>query len=171
MRERTPAMTLLTVAVSGLVLAGCVDDSATPSPSADAGTPTANGVSGTPTANGIRGGPVASFVTGTWRSTAVSARAASGTARANLSGGDGVLVTIGPDGETTVDFSKMRPVDFATTALGTDVTGHIAFSGQVSGTVRTGDADATPTGSPATTRQPDRERGPDLGAGAADRLG
>jgi hypothetical protein len=142
MRERTPAITLLTMAVSGLVLAACVDDSASTSPSASPGTPTASAASGA---------PVASCVTGTWRSTAVSAQAASGTARANLSGGSGVMVTIGANGATTVDFSKMRPVDFTTTAVGTEVTGNFAFSGQVSGTVRTGDTAATPTASPTTS--------------------
>jgi hypothetical protein len=145
MRERTPAITLLTMAVSGLVLAGCVDDSASPSPSASAGTPTASGAGGA---------PVASCVAGTWRSTEVSAQAASGTANANLSGGSGVTVTIGANGATVVDFSKMQPVNFTTMALGTQVTGNFTFSGQVSGTVRTGDTSATgatPTASPTTS--------------------
>jgi hypothetical protein len=142
MRERTPAMTLLTMAVSGLVMAGCVDDSASPSPSASAGTPT-GGAAG--------GAPVANCVTGTWRSTAVGAQAASGTARANLTGGSGVMVTIGANGATSVDFSTMQPVEFTTTAVGTEVSGNFTFSGQVSGTVRTGGASATQTAGPTTS--------------------
>jgi hypothetical protein len=131
MRERTAAATLLTMAVSGLVLAGCQDNAATTSPSASA--PAAGGP-----ASAGSGAPVASCVTGSWRSTTVSAHAASGTASADLTGGGGVGVTVGPNGETAIDFSKMQPVDFTTKAAGADVTGKFTFSGQVSATVRTG---------------------------------
>jgi hypothetical protein len=141
MRERTPAATLLTMAVSGLVLAGCVDNSATTSPSASASAPAASAGAGA---------PVASCVTGNWRSTAVSAQAASGTASANVTGGGGVAVTIGANGETVVDFSKMQPVDFTTKVAGSEVSGHFTFSGQVAATVRTG----TGSGSPGTGGSP-----------------
>jgi hypothetical protein len=141
MRERTPAMALLTMAVSGLVVAGCADDSASPSSSASAGAPTASAGAGA---------PVASCVTGTWRTTGVSAQATTGAASANLNGGSGVTVTIGANGETAIDFAKMQPVNFSTTAAGAAVTGTFTFAGQVSATVRTGTAGATPTADSTT---------------------
>jgi hypothetical protein len=139
MHERTAAATLLTMAVSGLVLAGCVDNAATTSPSASASAPTASApTAGTPSASAGSGAAVASCVTGNWRSTAVSGHAASGTDSADLTGGSGVAVTVGPSGDTTIDFSKMQPVDFTTKAAGAEVAGHFTFSGQVAATVRTG---------------------------------
>jgi hypothetical protein len=146
MRGHVPAATLLTMAVSGLVLAGCVDNSATTSPSAGATAPPASTGASTGT-----GAPVAGCVTGAWRSTAVSAQAASGSTSANFSGGSGVAVTVGANGETVIDFSTMRPVDFTTTALGSQVSGNFTFSGQVSGTVQTGTASPTATPGPSGT--------------------
>jgi hypothetical protein len=142
MRERTSVTALLTMAASGLVLAGCVDNAATTSPSASAGAPTAGAAAG---------GPVAGCVTGKWRTTAVNTQAASGASNASLSGGGGVAVTVGANGETTIDFSKMRPVSFTTTALGSEVSGQFTFAGQVSGTVRTGTGTGTSASESPTT--------------------
>jgi hypothetical protein len=146
MREGTRAVTLLTMALSGLVLAGCVDDSATTSPSGSASAPAAS----TPTASAGSGAAVASCVTGNWRSTAASAQAASGTASANLTGGSGVAVMVGPNGETVVDFSKMQPVDFTTKVAGSEVRGQFTFAGRVTATVRTGSAGASASATPGT---------------------
>jgi hypothetical protein len=147
MRERTPLITLLTMAASGLVLAGCVDGSATTSPSA--GATSAPG-------SAAPGAPVASCVTGNWRTTAVSAQAASGATSADVSGGGGVALTVGDDGQTAIDFSKMQPVAFTATATGTEVSGRFTFGGKVAGTVRTGAAAASgtsegPSSSPAAS--------------------
>jgi hypothetical protein len=160
MRERTPAAVLLTMAVSGLVVAGCVDNSATTSPSTSASAPTASAGAGA---------PVASCVTGNWRSTTVTAHAASGNASANLSGGSGVAVTVGSNGETVIDFSKMQPVDFTTKVAGAEVTGKFTFSGQVSATVRTGtgSAGATTSMGPTTSMEPTMGTGPATSASAS----
>jgi hypothetical protein len=96
------------------------------------------------------GAPVAGCVTGNWRSTAVSAPAASGSASAAFSGGSGVALTVGANGEAIIDFSKMRPVEFTAKALGSEVSGTVTFAGQVSGTVQTG----TPSPSPSGTWAP-----------------
>lgn len=142
MRERKPLVTLLTMAASGLVMAGCVDDSATTSPSAGASSAGAS----SSTVSASAGGPVASCVTGNWRSTTVGAQAANGAASANVSGGGGVAVTVGANGQTTVDFSNMQPVAFTATAAGTEVSGRFTLAGKVAGTVRTGPATASSEG-------------------------
>lgn len=143
---RTPATVVLTLAALGLAVAGCTDDStvtgSSPAPS-------------TPAASRAAGGPVAGCVTGSWRSTAVGEQASSGTARASLSGGSGVMVTIGGNGETIVDFTRMQPVDFTSKVGGTEVSGHFIFAGQVSGTVQTGaTSSASPTASPTEPPSP-----------------
>ncbi len=153
MRERTPLITLLTMAASGLAMAGCVDGTANPSPSAGA---TSSTVSAAP------GAPVASCVTGTWRTSAVSAQAATGAANANISGGGGVAVTVGANGQTTVDFSKMQPVAFTATAAGTEVSGRFTFAGKVAGTVRT-DTEGSAT-SPTASAGTSLSTGPTTGA-------
>jgi hypothetical protein len=138
MRERTHLSALVTTAASGVALAGlagCAGDPATPSPSASPSTPVASAAPGA---------PVAGCVTGNWRSTAVSAQAAG----ASVSGGGGVAVAIGPNGQTAIDFAGMRPVAFTAPAAGTEVSGTFTFTGTVSGTVRTGEAGAGTSASP-----------------------
>jgi hypothetical protein len=114
---------------------------------------------------------VASCVTGNWRSTAVSAQAATVGANANLSGGGGVAVTIGANGQTTIDFSKMQPVAFTATAAGTQVTGSFTFAGKVAGTVRTGTGGSGTSAGPSTGASPSTSASPATSAGVSASTG
>ncbi|HYN95456.1 MAG TPA: hypothetical protein VES42_16530 [Pilimelia sp.] len=138
MRKR--AMTVLGLAVLGAA-AGCTNGTATPSPSASA----------TVTASAAAGGPVAACVTGSWRSTEATGRAAAVGANATLRGGAGIGLTVGPNGEVTLDFSGAQPVDFTAQVAGAEVTGRFTYSGRATGTVRT---DGAATGTPSAPADP-----------------
>lgn len=137
---RTSAIaTVATLAGLGLAVAGCGEGGvvglATPSPSAGTGSAAPTGSAGTspPT-----GGPVASCVTGDWRTTAASGKTGGPLASASISGGDGVRVSVGPTGATTVDFAGMRPVTFNAQLGDAKVAGTFSYAGKATGTVSTG---------------------------------
>jgi hypothetical protein len=134
------AQTTVVLAAVLMTAAACTDSSLTTSPSATPSTPGASRASG---------GPVASCVTGNWRSTEVNAAGRNGSASASLTGGSGVAVSVGANGETDIDFAKMQPVEFSTKVAGSDFSGRFTFAGQVSALVQTGPATSTP--SPALT--------------------
>jgi hypothetical protein len=129
--------------VLGLAVAGCTETStgstADGTPSASAGGSPSGGSPGA-----VAGGPVANCVAGQWRSTGAAGTAAAGNASARIGGGGGVAFTVGPNGETTVDFGGMQPATFTVGVGGTDVVGGFTYAGTVAGTIRTGGgADAT----------------------------
>jgi hypothetical protein len=53
-----------------------------------------------------------------------------------VSGGQGVMLTIGADGGTRADFSPMQPVDLTATVGGGSVKGQYSYAGTVSGTLQ-----------------------------------
>lgn len=122
--------------------AGCAEGTGTPGA----------GASGSPTATKTSGGPVASCIVGDWRSVALTADAASkrNNVSANLTGGAGIKVKVGPNGATTIDFTGMDPVTFSAKVANTDVRGSFVYAGTASGTVSTGPAPAN-AGTPAPT--------------------
>lgn len=124
----------------GLALAGCAEGTGTPGA----------GASGSPTATKTSGGPVASCIVGDWRSVALTADAASkrNNVSANLTGGAGIKVKVGPNGATTIDFTGMDPVNFSAKVANTDVRGKFTYAGTASGTVSTGPAPANATVTP-----------------------
>jgi hypothetical protein len=138
---RTSAMaTVATLAGLGLAVSGCAEGGgvglATPSPTGgtSAATPTGSATAAAPT-----GGPVASCVAGDWRTTSATGQAGGALASASVSGGDGVLVKIGPTGATTVNFAAMRPVTFNAKLAEAKVAGTFSYAGQATGTVSTGE--------------------------------
>jgi len=136
--------TIVALSALGLALAGCAEG--TDSPGANA--------SGSPTGSAAAtGGPVASCVVGDWRSTALVADAASkrNNVSANLTGGSGIKVKVGPNGATTIDFTGMDPVNFSAKVANADVRGKFTYAGTASGTVSTGSAPANATASPKPT--------------------
>jgi hypothetical protein len=126
----------------GLALTGC----------AEGGTPSAS-PSGSATASGsaAAGGPVASCVVGSWRSTALTADAASrrNNVSAQLTGGAGISVRIAETGATNLDFSSMEPVNFSAKVAGADVRGKFTYAGTASGRISTGPAPAGTSATPA----------------------
>ncbi len=147
-RRRTIAA-IGAVAGFGLVLAGCAEGT-TPgaSPSGSA----------TPSGSASAGGPVASCVAGKWRSTALTAEGASrrNNVTAQLTGGAGISVTIGPTGTTNIDFSSMEPVNFSAKVATADVRGKFTYAGTASGQISTGavPADSSATPAPSGSWQP-----------------
>jgi hypothetical protein len=132
--QRRRTMIALTAGL-GLALAGCAEGTDTPGASA----------SGSATGSAAAtGGPVASCVVGDWRSTALTADAASkrNNVSANLTGGAGIKVKIGPNGATTIDFTGMDPVNFSAKVASADVRGKFVYAGTASGQVSTGAAPA-----------------------------
>ena len=141
---RTPVKAALPSALLALAVGGCTEGStgigASPGASAPSGSASASASPGTPGT----AGPVASCVAGDWRSTSASGAVNAGTASAKISGGGGIAFKVGPNGETTVDFTGMQPTAFTVAVGGTDVTGSFTYGGTVAGTVRTsGGAAAT----------------------------
>ena len=141
-QRRRTIVALGAAAGLGLVLTGCAEGT-TPGAS-PSGSPT--GGSG----SASTGGPVASCVVGTWRSTALTADAASNrnNVSAQLTGGAGISVRIGATGATSIDFSSMEPVNFSAKVANTDVRGKFTYAGTASGQISTGSA-PTGTATPA----------------------
>ncbi|RKR88142.1 hypothetical protein BDK92_2449 [Micromonospora pisi] len=142
---RTSAIaTVATLAGLGLAVAGCGEGSvvgmATPNPSAATGSAAPTGSAG---ASPPSAGPVASCVTGDWRTTSAAGQTGGALASASISGGDGVLVKVGPTGATTVDFAGMRPVSFNAQLGDAKVAGRFSYAGQANGTVSTGGTGGT----------------------------
>lgn len=142
---RTSAIaTVATLAGLGLAVAGCGEGGvvglATPSPSAGTGSAAPTGSTSAAPATG---GPVASCVAGSWRTTAAAGQTGGALASASISGGDGVVVKVGPTGETTVDFAGMRPVTFSAQLGDAKIAGTFAYAGQAAGTVSTGTGGGT----------------------------
>jgi hypothetical protein len=138
---RSPVRAALALGVLGLVAAGCTGTSTGPGPGGSAGPASASISPGGSTAPGdstAAGGPIASCVTGQWRSTGAAGVASAGGASAQINGGGGVAFKVGPNGETTVDFTGMQPATFTVAVGGTDVVGSFTYAGTVSGTIQTG---------------------------------
>ncbi|WP_329104017.1 hypothetical protein OG792_28460 [Micromonospora sp. NBC_01699] len=125
----------------GLAASGCTDGGAvglaTPSPSGGTGTVAPSG-SASASAGPATGGPVASCVTGNWRTASAAGQTGGTLASASISGGDGVLVQVGPTGATTVDFGTMKPVTFKAQLGDARISGTFSYAGKASGTVSTG---------------------------------
>jgi len=60
-----------------------------------------------------------------------------------VSGGDGVTLTIDENGEATIDFTGMQPATFEGRAHGQTTAGFVELRGTATGTVRTDDADGS----------------------------
>jgi hypothetical protein len=134
--RRAWAYATLTTAALGLALAGCASGGGAAQP-----TPTP-----TPT-------PAAACPAGDWRSSGVSASAATGGATLALQGGSGVSLTVGADGAVQADFAGMQPIAFTGQVAGAQVTGELVYQGPTSGTVRLDGAGAT--ASPEAPAGPD----------------
>ncbi|MEV4626152.1 hypothetical protein AB0J90_07665 [Micromonospora sp. NPDC049523] len=142
---RTSAIAAVaTLAGLGLAVSGCTEGGAvglaTPSPS---GATSTAAPSGSATAAAATGGPVASCVTGDWRTASAAGQTGGALASASISGGDGVLVKIGPTGSTTVDFGSMKPVTFKAQLGDARIAGTFSYAGKASGTVSTGTGGGT----------------------------
>jgi hypothetical protein len=122
----------LAAPVLALALAGCASGASTTTTTPSA-TPTP-----TPT--------VPACPAGSWQSTQVTASAAAGGASANLQGGSGVKMTVGPDGAVTADFTSMQPITFTAQAAGAQAEGNFNYSGTVKGTITMPSPGASTTG-------------------------
>jgi hypothetical protein len=121
-------------------------------------------------------GAAPACVAGTWRSTSTEASASGSGVAGTVSGGQGVMLTIGADGATNIDFSSMRPIDLVATAAPGSVKGQYNYAGTVSGTLRfsaagqSGAATSGPSPSaapPGTTSAASATPIPDTGSATA----
>jgi hypothetical protein len=97
-------------------------------------------------------GAAPACVAGTWRSSSTEASASGGGVAGTVSGGQGVMLTIGADGATNIDFTSMQPIDLVATAAPGSVKGQYSYAGTVSGTLRfSGAAGQSDAGSPGVT--------------------
>src|SRR5690348_16357630 len=138
MRTTGKAM-MVAAATMGIALAGCGSAGTTGSGASSA--PSTAGSASTGTSAGS--GTAASCLIGNWRSTGVSGTFDNNGVNGTLAGGAGVVVNIGADGNTTVDFDKMEPINFIFAVAGGNVKGTSTYGGTVNGTVKTS---SEPTG-------------------------
>lgn len=108
-------MTLLIITLLGGTVAAC-----------DAGEP---GETTSPT-------PSACF-TGEWEATAVTGQVSIPQASLELTGGSGTLLSITPDGQTTLRFDAMQPITFTAALLGALGKGQYQYHGMLRGAVDT----------------------------------
>jgi hypothetical protein len=132
------------VGAFGLALAGCTSTTggtagATPSATAPTGTSSSPGT----------GTAAPACLVGTWKATGMNRTDNVAGTAITSSGGGGFSVTIGEGGTTTVDFSGMQPITFASTAGGTEIKGQYVHGGKVISTVK-----ATPTSDTTGTLEP-----------------
>jgi hypothetical protein len=160
MRTTTKAMGLAAVALC-FVLTACngngvtVGSGSSSSPGAPGGSSGATGEAASPGAStgdnssstggngtGNAKGHAASCLVGNWKSTSAVGTIQADGVNGSISGGGGVLLTIGRDGKTTINFDGMTPESFTATLAGNQVNGNFGYGGQLNGTVQTGDGDA-----------------------------
>jgi hypothetical protein len=132
---RGSRLALLAAVGLGLAMTGCDrGGGADVTASASAAAPS-SGMSSAQAAPVVSGTAGACAV-GTWKSTGFTTTLATAGVTATATGGGGFTLSIGPDGATTVDFTGMQPVVFATSVAGADVKGSFTYGGKVAGTVR-----------------------------------
>ncbi len=131
--KATAVKAMMVAATMGIALAGCSSAGTTGS-GASSGPSTSGSTSA---GTGTETGTAASCLVGNWRSTSVAGTFSGNGINGTLTGGAGVLVNIGVDGKTAVNFDKMEPVNFNFAVAGGNVKGSATYGGTVNGTVKT----------------------------------
>lgn len=88
------------------------------------------------------GDQVPTCVRGDWESTGVTL-GRDAPEGFEVSGGDGVSLTVDENGEATIDFTGMQPATFEGQAHDSTVSGFVELRGGATGTLRTDDADGS----------------------------
>jgi hypothetical protein len=139
---RLRALTVIAVG-AGTVLAMAAGCRSTTTTATSGGAPSP--ASGTPASGGGAGpGAAPSCVVGTWKLSATDTTIGNSM---KLSGGSGVTLTVGPAGETTVDYSTMQPLTFSAA----NVTGSFTFGGKATATMAISGSGASGTWQPKGT--------------------
>lgn len=122
---RITRLAVVVVAGLGLAVSGCS--------SSDNGSASGAGTT-SPAVTATTAG--ASCIVGTWKSSGISMTTSTAGASGAVTGGNGLTLTVSPDGKTVVDFSGMQPITFTTKVSGAEVKGQFSYGGKVNGAVK-----------------------------------
>jgi hypothetical protein len=149
---RTTGKALVAAAAGLIALTGCTATNGDGGSAGASGSPSGStGASASPSSstgsssgNGATTGKAAQCLVGSWKTTKLAGTLSGNGANGSLTGGSGVLMTIGADGKTTVNFDGMQPIGFAFSLAGANAQGTFTYGGAVNGTIATtGDTSGT----------------------------